>query len=159
MNPFSHKPMHSYQLLINTLSSNLHITLYEDKELCETFIYEQKTSDILTEALEQLLKSYPIDTLIYTNGPGSHMATKLTYIALKTLSIAKGLELKAVSGFLLSNNKPIKAIGNRYFIKEKETIILKKIEATQATSFHMPKSLNDMVFEQNNEPLYMLPAV
>jgi len=137
----------------------MQIGLYKDDKLVETKEYEGLTSDILLPIIEDLLKKYDIEYFIYTNGPGSHMATKITYMILKTLQIIKGIKFRAVSAFDLNNSKPIKALGKLYFIKEKETIITKRLQDNIESSFFMPKTLKEIKILEAVEPQYNISAI
>jgi hypothetical protein len=87
------------------------------------------------------------------------MAIKLTYIMLKTLEITRDIKCFGCSGFALNGNQPIKAIGNLYFIKEKETIMTKKYEQPVNAPFALPQSIHDLVLDEESTPEYILPAV
>jgi len=87
------------------------------------------------------------------------MAIKLTYIMLKTIEILKGIKCLGCSGFSLNGGEPIKAIGNLYFIKEKETIITKKFEQPVNVVFTLPQSIHDLEIDEESTPEYSLPAV
>ena len=117
------------------------------------------TSDILLPILKEILDKYAVRKIIYTNGPGSHMATKIAYVLLKTLSIIKKIPFYAVSAFELNGNNPIKALGKLYFIKEKETIITLRFDKEPKSSFTMPSSLNNLNILEANEPNYQIAAV
>ena len=149
----------SYTLLIISISSPLLLGVYEEERLIETFTSEMKTSEILLPLITDILKKYPIAKIIYTRGPGSYMAIKLTYIMLKTLEIIRDIPCYGCSGFILNGGKPIKAIGNLYFIKEKETIITKKYEQPVNASFALPQSIHDLEIDEESTPEYILPAV
>ena len=97
--------------------------------------------------------------MIYTRGPGSYMAIKLTYIMLKTIEIIRGIKCMGCSGFALNGGQPIKAVGNLYFIKEKETIITKKFEQPVNADFALPQSIQDLEIDEESTPEYILPAV
>jgi len=146
-------------IVINTLAKPLMIGFYEDNRLIETKEYEGMTSDILLDILDNILKQYSVERVVYTNGPGSHMATKISYVLLKTLNIIKNIPIFAVSGFELNGNKPIKALGKLYFIKEKETIITKRFETEPKTSFFMPDYLDNITLQKAIEPNYQISAV
>ena len=148
-----------YSLLLISISSPLLIGVYEDDILIENIETELKTSEILLPTLTRLLDKYSIDKIIYTRGPGSYMAIKLTYITLKTIEILRGITCVGCSGFTLNNNQPIKAIGNLYFIKEKETIMTKKYEQPVNAPFALPQSIHDLVLDEESTPEYVLPAV
>jgi len=148
-----------YELLIISISSPLILGVYEEGELIETISSDLKTSEILLPLIREFLDKYDISTIIYTRGPGSYMAIKLTYIILKTIEIMRGIKCVGCSGFALNGGEPIKAIGNLYFIKEKETIITKKYEQPVNVNFTLPQSIQDLVLDEESTPDYILPAV
>ncbi len=133
--------------------------MYEDDTLIKTFSSDLKTSEILLPLIMDILDKYDILEIIYTRGPGSYMAIKLTYIMLKTIEIIRGIKCVGCIGFTLNDNQPIKAIGNLYFIKEKETIITKKFEQSVNVVFTLPQSIHDLEIDEESTPEYMLPAV
>ncbi len=138
------KPSPKYELLIIAISSPLLLGVYEDGKLLKTVSSELKTSEILLPLITEYLDQYDISRIIYTRGPGSYMAIKLTYIMLKTIEILRKIECVGCSGFALNGGEPIKAIGNLYFIKEKETIITKKYEQPVKVVFTLPQSIHDL---------------
>ncbi|MEA1879997.1 MAG: hypothetical protein U9N11_05085 [Campylobacterota bacterium] len=148
-----------YTLLIISISSPILIGVYENDTLIKTIESTKKTSEILLPLLMKELDLYDISDIIYTRGPGSYMAIKLTYIILKTIEISREINCLGCSGFELNDNQPIKAIGNLYFIKEKETIITKKYEQPVNVSFTLPQSIHDLTIDEESTPEYMLPAV
>jgi len=148
-----------YTLLIISISSPLLIGVYKDDKLIETISSEKKTSEILLPVIKKFLDTYTISKIIYTRGPGSYMAIKLTYIMLKTIEITQGIKCFGCSGFVLNGGEPIKAIGNLYFIKEKETIMTKKYEQPVNASFALPQSIHDLEIDEESTPEYILPAV
>ena len=105
------------------------------------------------------MDEYNISNIIYTRGPGSYMAIKLTYIMLKTIEITRDIPCFGCSGFALNGGQPIKAVGNLYFIKEKETIITKKYEQPVNAKFILPQSIHDLELDEESTPEYVLPAV
>jgi len=135
------------------------VGLYEDDTLIETMCTEKKTSEILLPMIMDFLDKYDIEQIIYTRGPGSYMAVKLTYIMLQTIEVTRGIKCFGCSGFALNDNQPIKAIGNLYFIKEKETIITKKYEQLPIVKFTLPQSIQDLEIDEESTPDYVLPAV
>ena len=153
------KHLPKYKLLIVPIAKPLLIGIYKNNTLIETLTSAEKTSDILLILINQCLEKYNISQIIYTRGPGSYMAIKLTYIILKTIEIVKDIECKACSAFELNDSKPIKAIGNLYFIKEKETIITKKFEQSIAVEFTLPQTIHDLILDEESTPEYMLAAV
>jgi hypothetical protein len=148
-----------YTLLIISISSPLLLGVYEEDILIQTISTELKTSEILLPTIMKILEKYTISKIIYTRGPGSYMAIKLTYIMLKTLEITRDIKCFGCSGFALNGNQPIKAIGNLYFIKEKETIMTKKYEQPVNAPFALPQSIHDLVLDEESTPEYILPAV
>jgi len=146
-------------LLIISISSPLLLGVYEDDKLIESISHDEKTSEILLPLITEYLERYNISKIIYTRGPGSYMAIKLTYIILKTIEITRGIVCMGCSGFTLNNGQPIKAIGNLYFIKEKETIITKKYEQPVNANFVLPQSIHDLEIDEESTPEYNLPAV
>jgi tRNA A37 threonylcarbamoyladenosine modification protein TsaB len=133
--------------------------VYENGELIESIHSEMKTSHILLPLIKECLDKYNISTMIYTRGPGSYMAIKLTYIMLKTIEITVGIKCVGCSGFALNGGEPIKAIGNLYFIKEKETIITKRFEQPVDVKFTLPQSIHDLELDEESAPDYIIPAV
>ncbi|OQX77124.1 MAG: hypothetical protein B6D54_02570 [Epsilonproteobacteria bacterium 4484_65] len=150
---------HKYQLLVISISSPLLLGVYEDGILIKTMSSEKKTSEILLPLLNNSMDEYNISNIIYTRGPGSYMAIKLTYIMLKTIEIIRGIPCTGCSGFALNGGQPIKAVGNLYFIKEKETIITKKYEQPVNVKFTLPQSIHDLELDEESTPEYVLPAV
>jgi tRNA A37 threonylcarbamoyladenosine modification protein TsaB len=148
-----------YDLLIVSISSPLLLGVYEEGRLIETFSSELQTSQILLPLIQKVLKKYPISRMIYTRGPGSYMAIKLTYLTLKTLEIMKGIPCVGCSGFALNGGEPIKAVGNLYFIKQKETIITEKFEQSIHANFALPECIDDLVLDEVSTPDYVLPAI
>ena len=152
-------PLHRYSLLIISISSPMLVGLYENDTLIETMCTEKKTSEILLPMIMDFLDKYDVEQIIYTRGPGSYMAVKLTYIMLQTIEVTRGIKCFGCSGFALNDNQPIKAIGNLYFIKEKETIITKKYEQLPIVKFTLPQSIQDLEIDEESTPDYVLPAV
>jgi len=144
-------------IVIIPISSPIKIGIYKDKVLIDEIISNEMTSDFLPKFFDKILKKYKIDNIIYAKGPGSYMSIKLTYIFLKTLQIVKNINILAVDGFYFNQNSPIKAVGNRFFVKENDTITIKKAEVTN--SFELPKKLKFEDFSKEIEPLYILNAV
>jgi tRNA A37 threonylcarbamoyladenosine modification protein TsaB len=153
------KALPKYTLLIVSISSPLLVGVYEGDKLIKTSSSELKTSEILLPLITGYLEQYNISTIIYTRGPGSYMSIKLTYIMLKTIEIVEGIKCIGCSGFALNGGEPIKAVGNLYFIKEKETIITKKYEQPVNSKFSLPQSIHDLELDEESTPEYILPAV
>ncbi len=140
-----------------TISNPLLIGVYEDKKLIKVIKKEGKTSEILPEIFDELLKKYEIKNIIYSKGPGSYMSIKLSYLFFKTLEITKNINFLAKDGFYFNNNKPIKAVGNSYFIKKEGIILLEK--NLEAGEFFLPQKLKIDDFSKDTSPLYVLKAV
>ena len=87
------------------------------------------------------------------------MAIKITYIFLKTLSISLNIPLFACDGFRFNEGRPIRAMRNLYFIKETEAITTIRLESPVEQHFTLPMDLDETLFNNEIEPLYMLPAV
>jgi hypothetical protein len=148
-----------YELLVVSISTPLLIGVYEEGHLVRSISSNLKTSEILLPLLKECMDDYDISTIIYTRGPGSYMAIKLTYIMLKTIEIMLGIKCVGCSGFALNGGGPIKAVGNLYFTKEKKTIITKKYEQPVDVTFALPQSIHDLELDEESTPDYILPAV
>lgn len=153
------KASHRHQIVIIPICSPILVGVYRDGILIETISSDKKTSQILLPIVIELIDKYDISSIIYTRGPGSYMAIKLTYIMLKTIEITRGIKVFGCSAFELNGANPIKAIGNIYFIKEKETIITKKYEQSVDMTFALPQSIQNLNLDKESVPLYILPAV
>jgi len=152
-------PSPKFTLLIVSIASPLLLGVYEENILVKHYSSEKKTSEALLPLLEEIMQRYDLSEIIYTRGPGSYMAIKLTYIMLKTIEILRGIPCIGCSAFALNGGQPIKAIGNLYFIKEKETIMTKKFEQPVNAPFALPQSIQDLAIDEESTPEYMLPAV
>jgi tRNA A37 threonylcarbamoyladenosine modification protein TsaB len=139
------------------IASPLLIGIYKDKKLIKEIKKEGKTSDILPEIFDEILKEYEIKHIIYSKGPGSYMAIKLSYIFFKMLEITKNITLLATDGFYFNNNSPIKAVGNTFFVKKEGIISLEK--NLKEGEFKLPKRLNFKDFSKETSPLYVLKAI
>ena len=148
----------SRTLLINPLASPLQFALYEGGELQRSWGRDGYASEVLLPELDRLVEE-GLDEILYVNGPGSQMGIKLTYIALETLRLLRGIPFGAVSAFALNGGRPLKAMGRLYFVKEKETIITQPLEETIVQEFSFPSSLEALEREPGNRPDYRLPAV
>jgi len=148
------------EVLVITISNPLLIGIYKDKQLIETYEHEGKTSDILPVIFQEILKKYKLETIYYVNTPGSYMAIKVAYVFLKTISITKNIPLKACSGFLFNENSPIKALGKKYFINEKNSVKVDFLENNcKIHDFKLPNGLEELNFSSETLPIYNLPAV
>ena len=147
-------------IFVISIASPILVGIYEDGKLLETISKEGMTSDVLPLIIRDILQKQSIDELIYVNGPGSYMAIKIAYIFLKTISITNQIPLKAVEGFNVNNNTPIKALGKKYFIKKDDEIIVDFIsEETKLKNFSLPHNLNSLSILKDELPEYHLPAI
>ena len=146
-------------LVVIPLATPILLGIYQEGRLIDTIESDQKASESLLPILDKLIKEYTIEKIIYANGPGSYMATKLSYIMLKSIEIIRGIPLYGCSAFELNGNQPIKAMGNLYFIKVKEDIITQKFESPIEQSYRLPISLDTLKPQIDSRPDYQLPAV
>jgi hypothetical protein len=107
--------------------------------------------------MDDVLKRFEVKRVIYSKGPGSYMAIKLSYIFFKTLEITKGIELLAQDGFYFNSNSPIKAVGKSYFVKKDGIISVEK--NLSEGEFKLPEVLEIEDFSSDVAPLYVLKAV
>ncbi|NCB13392.1 MAG: hypothetical protein EOM78_17365 [Erysipelotrichia bacterium] len=148
------------EVLVITISNPLLIGVYEKKKLIKEFKLDGKTSDLLPELFEDLLKDYDISKIIYVNSPGSFMAIKVAYLFLKTICITKNIELNAIDGFEFNENSPIKALGKKYFIKIDNEIKVDFLEKDSIIcDFKLPMCIEKYNFNKETLPIYNLPAV
>ena len=146
-------------LLINTIAVPLQIGVYQANRPIEKMMLQGQTSEVLLPSVESLLAQYRVTEIYYVNGPGSYMAIKLTYIMLRTIERLRGIRFYGVSAFALNGGRPVKAMGNLYFTKEKETIITQKFDEKVTQEFWLPDDLSALSLEKENRPHYILPAV
>ena len=133
--------------------------VYKDDLLIQTITLNDVASKALPIKLKQILAEYDIKQIIYVNSPGSFMAIKVSYVTLKTIALLKDIPLAAVDGFSFNQNKPIKAIGKLYFIKEDGTITTKKFEKAVDEEYHLPETIAKLQVSFDNTPKYEIPAV
>lgn len=149
-----------YEVLVITISNPVLVGIYKDKKLVKEYKCEGKSSDFLPILFQELLQKYEIKQLSYVNTPGSFMAIKVAYIFLKTISLTKNIEFRAVEGFDFNEKSPIKALGKKYFFKTDEGI---KVDFLQKDSiirdFELPMSIEKINFKEETLPIYNLPAV
>ena len=147
-------------LLVVPILDPFAVGIYDaEGNLIDTYYGDAKISDGLIPVLRVCIETYPIKTLLYVNGPGSHMAIKIAYVTLRTLSVLSDRPLYGCSAFDLNGGKPLKAIGQLYFVKEKETIITKKLPQPVDTAFALPACLDLASLKRDAKPDYRLPAV
>ncbi len=146
-------------LVLVALSSPLLVGIYQEGRLVQKIQTAQKTSEALPVIFKDILAKYEVERVYFAKGPGSFMSIKLVYIFLKTLQIAKGIELFGCEAFAFNQNAPIKAFGNLYFVKENGKIVTKKFDVPPNSRFVLPKRLKELECNDDISPLYILPAV
>lgn len=137
----------------------MHIGIYENNQLIQTYHSHEHTSEILPVLFKEILEQYTPKTLFFARGPGSFMAIKITYIFLKSMSIALEIPLLACDGFVFNEGRPIRAMRNLYFVKNQNEIKTERFDEAIEQSFALPNVLDTSVFHEDTEPLYLLPAV
>ena len=148
------------EILVITISNPLLVGIYENKQLIKEHKLDGKTSDLLPILMEDILKKYEIDQIIYVNSPGSFMSIKLAYVFLKTICIVKNIKFRAIDGFEFNQNSPIKALGKKYFIKIANDIKVDFLEKDCIIhDFKLPMCIENYNFNEETLPIYNLPAV
>jgi len=148
------------EVLVISISKPLLIGIYENKKLIKEYKLEGKTSDLLPSLFSHILEEFDIKKINYVNSPGSYMAIKVAYIFLKTISISKNIEFMACNGFEFNENSPIKALGKKYFIQDKDDIKVDFLEKDDIIrDFKLPNSIDKINFNKQTLPIYNLPAV
>ncbi len=138
----------------------MQIGIYQEGELVQSHSSDDMSSEALPKMMKSLLKSFSCKGLYFAKGPGSFMAIKVTYLFLQTLHLVKKIPLYASDGFVFNENKPIKAMGKCYFVKNSnKEIETKLLEEAPFAPFVLPKKLPYEEFTDDTEPLYHLPAV
>lgn len=154
-----HREKPAAELLVVGVTSPLLVGLYIDGELFEEFRSGKKTSEALPPILHEVRYGYDLKALYYARGPGSFMAIKVAYVMLKTFSIALDIPLYAADAFAFNGNRPIKAVGTSCFVKKGDEIRIEKGCGETRGGFELPGRLERECFGEENEPLYILPAV
>ena len=149
----------SVDLVFITLSSPIKIGIYENNQLIDSIVSEEKSSEVLPILYQKLDEIYNIEKLFYANGPGSFMAIKVAYIFLKSMSVLKNIPLFATDAFYFNKNEPIKAIGKLCFVKIASEIKTQKLEIAPNMEFNLPDVLDYTEFSTTASPLYGIGAV
>lgn len=151
----------SFSILIISISNPIKVGVYENENLIDMKESKLKTSEILLNIIMKFFDEYKnIETIYYTNGPGSYMSIKLTYIILRTFEILKNIKFYGYNSFGLNKNQPIKSVGNFYFIQDESgKISMQNFNEEIKQVFFMPTNLNSKFFLLENTPLYILPSV
>jgi tRNA A37 threonylcarbamoyladenosine modification protein TsaB len=149
-----------HDLVVIALSSPLRIGVYDETgALVETVETDEKSSEALPLHCAALMQRYTFGRLFYARGPGSFMAIKISYLFLKTLSIAKNIPLLATDAFYFNENQPIKAVGKLCFVKTTSGIETQLFDEVPLNRFRLPKQLNAEDFETDSAPYYGIGAV
>lgn len=130
--------------------------IYKNNLLVKSITSYEKASEFIPKILQELLQDFTFDELIYTNGPGSFMGIKISYVSLSTLSIVRNIPLFAISAFELNNNQPISAHKEMCFVKKGDEIFLEKATSGE---FVLPLNLSKLNKKNDNLPFYFLPAI
>lgn len=144
------------EILVCSLDNPLLVGIYKQNVLIKQFQSQSHTSEALIEIFDEILQNYDIKTIIYANGPGSFMGIKVAFVILKTISIVKNCDFKAISGFELNDFSPIKANKNLSFIYENGEVKLSKI---QPKNFKLPQNLSNLNFISDTLPNYILSVI
>lgn len=150
--------MQKVDIVLIALSKPILIGIYQNCELIQEITSDKQTSDILAPIFDDILNQFSVESLYFAKGPGSFMSIKLVYIFLKTLEITKKISLFATDGFYFNSNKPIRAIKNKFFLKEQNEIVIRE-SFESSEGFKLPKILKKEDFTRDIEPLYILPAI
>lgn len=137
--------------------------VYENFQLQKSFFSIQRTGDALLEvftSVSEYLQDKPIRAIFYARGPGSFTSLKLTHIFLQTLQLHKGFELYSTDSFYFNENAPIKAFGNKFFLKNPSgEIEIEQSHQHLEKEFFLPQTLMPDDFDSHNVPLYILPPL
>jgi tRNA A37 threonylcarbamoyladenosine modification protein TsaB len=153
--------MIKYKVFVISISNPILVGIYQNNKLIQTISKDGKTSDILPTIIEDIIKTKKISEVYFVNGPGSYMAIKIAYIFLKTFCQVKDIPLFACSGFEFNQNSPIKALGKKYFFKNKQGKIETRLLNSQdkLIDFNLPQTLDMSIFSIDTLPNYQLPVV
>ena len=93
-----------YTVLLDSSNTNLSVGLANDNLLLESISYEawQQQSEYMIPELNKLLEKYDvkreeIDSVIVAKGPGSYTGVRIAITIAKTIAVALGSKLYAVS--------------------------------------------------------------
>lgn len=137
--------------------------IYENFQLQKSFFSIQRTGDALLEVFTSVygyLEDKSIRAIFYARGPGSFTSLKLTHIFLQTLQLHRGFELYSADSFYFNRNAPIKAFGNKFFLKSSSgEIEIEESHQNLEEEFFLPEVLIPDDFDSHNAPLYILPPL
>ena len=146
-------------VVVLSLATPIQVGIYNDLKLEKIYSSDERSSEALAILFKEILECYRIDRLAYTNGPGSFMAIKVSYIFLKTLSIIKSIPLFATDAFYFNDNRPIKAVAKLYFVKNRESIETKKFDEAITSTYTLPTVLDFEKFSTDTAPFYGIGAL
>lgn len=149
-------PLPSCELLLISLSSPLLLGVYENGILKQCLSSQAPSSDAIIELLSKIKKIYKIERILYTNGPGSFMGLKVSYVILRIFCDINDIAFSAISAFSLNNNAPINAKKGFCFILKNDEIIIEKGEGKMLS---LPKILNTLKPSNDTLPNYILDAI
>ncbi len=149
------------KILTLSIGTPLKVGVYKDSKLIKSYMKDEKTSDILPLIFKEILDDYELEAIYMANGPGSFMAIKVSFVFLKTISTVLQIPLLGCDGFYFNQNSPIKALGNRFFMKKNGNITTEIFDGDKEKikPFELPSFLDKTIFKEDVEPLYVLPAV
>ncbi len=148
------------KFLVLSIASPLLCGVYDENyKLIDEISYEGFASDVLPKIYREMQNKYEFDEIFYIKGPGSFMAIKICYVFLKTICITKNMKFFASDGFLFNQNKQIKAIGKKAFIKNENNEIILVDSTGDFGIFKLPNILEKNNFNDDCLPQYILPAV
>ena len=119
-------------------------------------VEDEKADKFLICKFSEILKTYKIKELVYANTPGSFMGMKVSYVILRTLSIALDVPLYAISGFELSGFGPIRANKNFSYVYDRGEIKMKKCVPAVLS---LPQDLSVLNKSDDILPNYSIEAV
>ena len=132
------------------------IGVYENGELKQELKSEEQSSDALILLLAELKKNYKIERILYTNGPGSFMGLKISYVILQIFCDINNIAFGAISAFCLSKNAPVSAKKGFCFVLENGEISIQK---GQGEVLSLPKNLKKLNISDDTLPNYVLDAI
>lgn len=148
------------RFLFLSVASPFCLGVYDDSKLIKSYVLDGKASDVLPVMIEEAIKSFPVDEIYYTNGPGNHMSLKIAFVCFKTLAIIKNIPLYGLNPFDFNGNAPIRALAGSYFVHEKGNITLIKLpDQPLEQSFVLPLDADFAALRRDDEPIFLLPAV
>ncbi|MDO7253303.1 tRNA threonylcarbamoyladenosine biosynthesis protein TsaB [Helicobacter cappadocius] len=152
-------------LILIGVSSPMICGVYENFHLKKSFSSTARSADAILEvfnlAFEYLeIFNMELRSIFYAKGPGSFTSLKLVHIFLQTLCLDRNIKLYSVDSFYFNHKSPIKAFGNKYFIKNtSDDIHVQETDEKIDNVFSLPFILEPKHFDTQNIPLYILPPL